>query len=253
MTELLLHQFPISHFCEKVRWLLDARGLPYRIKNQFPGLHAAANRKLVGAATVPVLIHAGHAVGDSSAIARYLDQHFTSWQAVPGDPAQREQVLALEREFDESAGVHGRRYMYSFVLRDPRLFHRLFFAEYGLVARTLGGLAVGVLRKKISALYRTGTRGAEESGAIVERAFERVEALTDGDPARYLLGDRLTLADVTAASLLAPMVGPPGTPWGQDPELPELRAMRERARVRPAGKWVLARYTRDRRGVHGSR
>ena len=247
MAELLLHQFPISHFCEKARWLLEAKGLRYRVKNQFPGLHARINRKLVGSTTVPVLIHDGHAVGDSSAIARYLDQHFASWQSIPDDPAEREQVLALEREFDDSAGVHGRRYMYSFVLRDHELLRRLFFAEYGPLARTVGGLAVRVLRTKISALYRTGARGVEESGPIVERALQRIEALTGGDPARYLVGDRLTLADVTAASLLAPMLGPPGTPWSADPEMAELRAMREQVRARPAGQWILERYAQDRR------
>ena len=247
MAELLLHQFPISHFCEKARWLLDAKGLRYRVKNQFPGLHAPVNRKLVGATTVPVLIHAGHAVGNSSTIAQYLDQHFPGWQSMPDDPAQREQVLALEREFDEAAGVHGRRYMYSFVLRDEALFRRLFFAEYGLVARTLGGLAAGALQKRISALYRTGARGLEESGPIVERTLDRLETLTGGDPARYLVGDRLTLADVTAASLLAPMIGPPGTPWSADPEMPELRAIREQVRARPAGRWIMARYAQDRR------
>lgn len=249
MAELLLHQFPISHFCEKARWLLDAKGLRYQIKNQFPGLHAPVNRKLVGATTVPLLIHAGHAVGNSSDIARYLDQRFPSWLAVPSASAQRDQVLALERELDETAGVHGRRYLYSFVLRDVDLFRRLFFAEYGAVARVVGGLAAGAVRKRVSAMYRTGARGVEESGAIVERTLDRVEALTGGDPTRYLVGDRLTLADVTAASLLAPLVGPPGSPWSADPEMSELRALRSRVRARPVGAWIMARYAQDRQGA----
>jgi hypothetical protein len=36
----ILHQFPISHYCEKTRWNLDAKQLEYRVKNQLPGPHA---------------------------------------------------------------------------------------------------------------------------------------------------------------------------------------------------------------------
>src|SRR5690349_3667970 len=52
----VLHQFPISHYCEKTRWNLDLKGLDYGIKNLLPGPHAVINRLKVGAASVPVLI-----------------------------------------------------------------------------------------------------------------------------------------------------------------------------------------------------
>jgi glutathione S-transferase len=34
-----------------------------------------------------------------------------------------------------------------------------------------------------------------------------------GDPARYLAGEQLTLADISAAALFAPLFTPAGTPW----------------------------------------
>ena len=38
MTERILYQFPISHYCEKARWQLDHKGLAYRTRNLLPGL-----------------------------------------------------------------------------------------------------------------------------------------------------------------------------------------------------------------------
>jgi hypothetical protein len=34
-----LYQFPFSHYCEKVRWALDYKGIAYRTVNLLPGFH----------------------------------------------------------------------------------------------------------------------------------------------------------------------------------------------------------------------
>ena len=53
--ERTLYQFPISHYCEKTRWHLDAKGLPYVTKNLVPGVHRLVLRRSLGLrdATVP--------------------------------------------------------------------------------------------------------------------------------------------------------------------------------------------------------
>ena len=63
------------------------------------------------------------------------------------------------------------------------------------------------------------------------------------------MGDAFTLADIAAASLLAPLVSPAGTPWDmfEEGSLPAaLRKQLDDLRERPAGQWVLARYAEDR-------
>lgn len=54
---------------------------------------------------------------------------------------------------------------------------------------------------------------------------------------------------ITAASTLAPLVGPPGSPYASFPVAipPAIEAMIEALRARPAGKWVLERYRCDRK------
>ena len=50
-----LYQFPISHYCEKIRWALEYKGLEYRKVNLLPGFHIKTTTKLVGKSSVPVL------------------------------------------------------------------------------------------------------------------------------------------------------------------------------------------------------
>lgn len=251
MADLLLHQFPLSHYCEKIRWVLDHKQLSYSVKNQFPGIHLLVNRRLVGRGSVPLLVDGHHAVGNSSDIALYLEDQFPDARLIPSSGEERGRVLAIEAEFDQGAGPAVRRFMYSWVTPRPRLFKQLFFAGYTGAARALGGVAGALVAKQVAAMYHVGPNSAEEAKVAIEAACDRLEELLEGDADRYLVGDTLTLADVTAASLLGPLVAPPGSPWTMELDIPEVLALRASLRTRLAGRWVLARYTRDRRRSSG--
>jgi glutathione S-transferase len=99
-----------------------------------------------------------------------------------------------------------------------------------------------VLERALRRKYRIDAASIARSRALVIEACEHLERETGGDPARYLVGDSLTLADVTAASLLCGLVAPEGSPYaGMDfPE--EARALGEEVAKRPAGAWIAARY-----------
>jgi len=78
---ITLYQFPISHYCEKVRWALDYKQVEYEIKNLIPGLHVSKTRKMAPDSSVPILTHDDEVIQGSDSIITYLDETF---------PAQRE-------------------------------------------------------------------------------------------------------------------------------------------------------------------
>jgi glutathione S-transferase len=63
-------------------------------------------------------------------------------------------------------------------------------------------------------------------------------------------GDALSIADIAAASLLSPLVAPPGSTYdskeGKAHETAAIRAFRAELSTRPGWAWVLARYKNDR-------
>ena len=73
---ILLYQFPISHYCEKVRWALDFKGLAYTQINCLPGLHVKQNKKLAKHSSVPILKHKGTVIQGSAKIIDYLETTF---------------------------------------------------------------------------------------------------------------------------------------------------------------------------------
>ena len=244
----ILYQFPISHFCEKIRWVLDAKGLAYETKNLAPALHRRFLRPL-GGKTLPAMHDGDTFLPDSREIALYLERVYPSPSLLPPDEAERARAIALADYFD-AIGADVRLYAYSYILEDGAAFDRVFFKGYGALTRLLGRIANKRIRGRIKTMYRINPESQAQALAKVLEGAERLEREIGGDPTRYLVGDALSLADITAASLFAPLVRPAGSPYDANGEgakvLSELSgALRER----PIGKWVLERYSKDRRGA----
>jgi glutathione S-transferase len=80
-----------------------------------------------------------------------------------------------------------------------------------------------------------------------QRVEDRLAQTGDG----YLVGGRFTAADLTAASLLGPALGPPGSPWHESateaPMSAELMAFREEFRKRAVAPWMTEIWQKHRR------
>jgi glutathione S-transferase len=248
----VLYQFPISTFCEKSRWHLDHKGLSYRVRDVLPGLHLLvvprdprAKRR-----SLPVLDDDGAIVGDSTAIALHLEERHPERPLLPRDEAERARILELEALFDEAA-EDARRFVYGTLMKAGRgNAAAALFAAFPPAARRLGRVVAPAIERAITKMYGIDEASVQRSRERLLGAVERVERETRCDADRYLFGDRLTLADVTAASALAPAVAAPGygeSVWTEGMKRMEvLTRARDELRARPAGAWVLARYAKDR-------
>ena len=78
--------------------------------------------------------------------------------------------------------------------------------------------------------------------AKVAAALDRIER--ELQPSGYLVGDRFSVADLTAVSLLAPLVLPPGYPFPPAP--PAAAKYRETLGARTAFRWAVEIYRRHR-------
>lgn len=233
-----------SHYCEKARWALDRAGVDYVEEAHLPVFHYAATRKWK-TRTVPLLIdHDGTPIKDSTDIVAWADRHRPG-SMIPVAGGQDE--LAIEDDLDNHFGPATRRWAYYFLLPEKRADKYIVEGAPTWQRRALKlsrPIAVQMLKRSL----KIDAAGVERSRKKIEEAMSRVdEILADGR--RYLTGDRFTVADLTFASLAAPILLPDGHPVQSIPiDLLPADARREvdAWRARPAGQYALRLYAQDR-------
>jgi glutathione S-transferase len=246
----VLITIPISHYCEKARWALDRAGIAYRERAHLQVIHWIPVARAGGRKTAPVLVWGDRVFADSAEIVEEASARGRPDRALfSDDAAAAAEVRALQRDFDERLGPEGRRWMY-FNLRGRRDI-AIAYACTGVPAWQRRGLPlVYPLAARIIDRHLDVTpASAERSEVEVRAAFDSVaERLGDGRP--YLCGERFSAADLTFASLAAPLLMPPqyGVPLPQPDELPPAMAAKIRElRAHPAGAHALKMFREERR------
>lgn len=221
-----LYQFAISHYCEKIRWALDYKGLHAEIHSLLPGQHINTIRQLTRAdSSVPVLDHDGHIVQGSAQILDYLDATFPDRPLTPADADEKAAALAWEKRLDEQAGPAVRCYSYHHFLQRPKVVVPMLAAQTPFYNR----LALRLAFSRVDEIMRKWMKINETTAASSRQTMEAL--LTELDDAYrsrpYLVGDTFTRADLTAASLFSPLFQPPQypVPWPKTDRIPaEIRS-----------------------------
>lgn len=198
---LTLHQFTCSHFCEKARWALDWKGVPYRINNLLVGLHVGKIKKLAPKSSVPVLIDHQQVVQGSGAIISYLDERYPHDPLTPTEPRTRQEALEWESFLDERLGVPLRLYLYHRILPDRELATQFLLSGMSWWVRPVYRAIFPQVRDAMTGVMRISPRSAERAKRMLDQALEELNSALDGKD--FLVGDRFTRADLTASALLS--------------------------------------------------
>ncbi len=246
----ILITIPISHYCEKARWALDRSGVAYRERAHLQVLHWVPVARAGGGKTAPVLVWGDRVFADSADIVEEASARAQPDLALfPDDAAAAAKARALQRDFDEVLGPEGRRWMY-FNLSGRRDI-AVAYACTGVPGWQRWGLplAYPLVARIIDRYLDVTPASAERSETEVRTVFDRVAGqLADGR--HYLCGERFSAADLTFASLAAPLLMPPGygVPLPQPDELPPAMAAKVREfRAHPAGEHALKMFREERR------
>jgi glutathione S-transferase len=196
---LELYQFEMSHYVEKVRLILDYKGLEYRKVNVTPGIGQIELFQMSGQRQVPVLKDGSEVIADSTAIAEYLDKKYPERPILPTDLRQKGLCLQMEQWADESIGLNARKALIGALSKNQ-----------SFRAAVLPNSTPDILKNVVSAIpgdflsalgFGVGmgpdvVKAAEEE---LKRSLTALCFILHDQP--YLLGDTPTLADFAVAGL----------------------------------------------------
>lgn len=241
---LTLYTFAISHFSEKIRWVLRLAEVPFDERALTPGLHLPVTA-LIGrrGSSVPVIAGDGLRVQGSDAILQRLAMRGWLDDWLPDDDDAREDALAAAAAH-EPLGRAVMRVGYGPLANQPEQVHRLWTLAAGptetALLRTLMPLLLPGFRRRF---------GVGE--ASVAQAREQVETTLDALAIRRgqrpYLGARLGIEDLTVCALLAPLAGPPEHPvYGHPAFRDGAAASAKDWQQHPTLVWVRQIYARHR-------
>jgi glutathione S-transferase len=227
----LIELYP-SPYSERLRWVLDLKGLSYQRTPYVPVASEDSHRERTGIGTAPVLLADEKVIGDSDHAVDWLEATHPSPRLVPADPRRRAQVRTWE--------------LYATELLAPA-------ARLVMIGR-LKAMNVQPLADHFAAKYHWNAAEEARVDRVLRTALPELAAAVAG--AAHLVGDEFTRADLTVATMLTPVLGLPpddvfamdagtramfGTPFGADPSIAPLREWRDRTyrahrgqRVEPA-------------------
>jgi glutathione S-transferase len=244
MADVVLWHFPISHFNEKVRWALDWKRIAHH-RRALVWSYPLRALWATGQPRLPILFLEGRAIADSTRIIEALERFQPEPALYPRDDSARRRALELEDFFDEEVG-HALRaaVMGPLLARNPREVIAAFSIGVGTGTRLALRLLYPLFREIGRARHNITPATIKAGRAKVLAGLDRLEA--ELGPSGYLVGDRFSIADLTAASIFSRLVFPPEYPYQVGP-LPAWLLEYQSALAGRAGyQWVAEMYRRHR-------
>ena len=190
---MLLLQFSTSHYCRKARLALGYKGISYQTENLTPGLHILRVRSLTGLTTLPVLlpqiVGQPQAIGDSTEIFKFLERYQPEPTLFLPNSEQQTQATMLEDWLDESIGTATRFVYYQFRASEGKAIDPSLFSQ----------MVIKVVRQQY------GINDATVELARTRLANALLVLSIYWQKSDYLVGGRLSIADIAAAALLSPL------------------------------------------------
>jgi glutathione S-transferase len=212
---LELYQFELSQYSEKVRLILDYKGLAYRKIEVTQGVGQLEIFSMTGQRQVPVLKDGNTFIADSTAIAKYLDREYPDPPLIPNEPTKRGVCLLIEEWADTSIGIKSRTALFGGLKESENLRTAILPATTPDFIKSLVG---AVPRQFLDVLGLGVGYSPDVVQAAINDLKQDLEALTlllHNSP--YLTGDTPCLADFAVAGLTLLLKFPSG-PYLDIPE-----------------------------------
>lgn len=230
---LELYHHGSSACAAKVRFALGEKRLPWASRyvdilagEQFRPEFLAVNPKAV----VPVLVHDGHTIVESTVICEYLDEVFPGQPLYPQAALERARIRVWTKAVDEELHPACSALTYVVSHRHTILRKGAGSFEAFLQAGANEGTAAR-LRKWQWIQQGLEAPGAADQIRLYDSYLHKMEAALERSP--WLVGDALSMADIALAPYVNRLAALAMEPMWEHGRLPRVAAWFARIRARP--------------------
>lgn len=240
-----LYQFSFSHYNEKARWALDYKGIRHHRHSLLPGAHIPQAVWISGRKSTPILVDNQKVIAGSANIIDHLEQKYPRLSLYPRSLKSRKHALEIARWFDDEVGSHVRRALFHEILPARRFCAGIFSQGFPEPVRTGYRLMFPGLVPVLKLDMSITKKGADFGLKRTEEALDFIVANAGEDG--YLVDDRFSVADLTAASLLMITCFPPELQFRlPEPQPPQATEWAARWRDHPGVLWIRRMFQRHR-------
>lgn len=194
-----LYQFELSHYVEKIRLILDYKGLEYRKINVTPGIGQIELFQMSGQRQVPVLKDGSEVIGDSTAIAEYLDRKYPEKPLFPSDLKQKGLCLQMEQWADESIGLNARKALIGAISKNQNFRTAVLPNSTPDILKSVVSSIPSDFFSVLGLGVGMGPDAVKHAEAELKHSLTALCFILKEQP--YLVGDEPTLADFAVAGL----------------------------------------------------
>jgi glutathione S-transferase len=199
---VLLFEFPYSPFCIKVAKIMDYKGIPYKTVDLLPFVHKNFVKSISGQSLVPVIKHKGRIIYDSTVISKYLDEIQTEPSIyIKEDSKLNHEVLLMEDWADEALLPPFSKLAIIYLFEHPEVISETDQYNTGIewIDKNKEKVAPLVMNLKV----KDYGIDLSEKDILKKRARASLDILLNKlEENEFLIGNKLTLADITVASHL---------------------------------------------------
>lgn len=224
---------PPSHYCERARWALDRLSIAYDEVALAVGPHLWLARRHAPRPHLPILVVGATAIQGSDAI--------LGWLRLDGS------APAIESRLVQRTGVLVRRLLYAATLSEPDADLRaVLFDGVSPRQRRIADLLWPVTRRAMIHGMQAQPHLLPSLLAELEAELDWIDRERAG--CRYLVGVQFGRADLTAASLLAPLARPAvACPLYRTRLSRRAEALLDHLYMHPTLEWVRTIYQQHRK------
>lgn len=208
-SQIVLHEFLFSNFCEKVRWAFEYKGIHPQKKDYLAFLHMRPIRQLSGQTSVPVVEFGGDVVAGSASILDRLEKESRDRSLYPANDRALEEAQNWQSQLDNVGAT----------IRGAMFYDWMSNREFMFTMLTVGrrGMKFSAYKLFFFLMFPTMKRMLKERAPDPDSLRDQTLAMLDrvaesSQATGYLVGAEFSIADLTAAAILYPLFFPEGTP-----------------------------------------